>query len=998
VARVPDAEIERLKAGVPLVSLAEAAGVVLARTGADLTGRCPFHADDTPSLVISPDKNLWHCMGACQAGGSVIDWVMRAEGVSFRHAVELLRDGLPAVSAAGAGPKRSTVRRLAPPVERTAADHELLGQVTDYYHKVLKDSPDALGYLARRRIDHPEAIGEFRLGLADRTLGLRLPDKRRKDGAEVRGRLEALGIFRASGHEHLAGSLVIPVLDEAGNVSGAYGRKIRDDLRAGTPRHLYLPGPHRGVWNLPAVAVSDEIIVTESLIDALTFWCAGFRHVTACYGAGGFTPDHERAFEQHGVRRVLIAFDRDDAGDKAARELAADLAARGVECFRVEFPAGADANDVAVASKDPAGSLGRAIRSAAWMGAGPGPARRRNAPLPEPAPPPDPESGPSSAAIPASAGPPTDAAVVSPGPAVVAADEPAVSGGEASWRFGERRWRVRGLDRATSFESLRVNIMVSVPDDHGGTRFHVDTTDLYSARARAAFIAVAAAELGAGPEVVKKDLGRVLLGCERLADRAVTAAQAPPDGPPPMSERDRAAALELLRDPGLPGRITADFARAGMAGEAANCLVGYLAAVSRKLPRPLAVIVQSTSAAGKSALMDAVLGFVPGEDRVRFSAMTGQSLFYMGEADLAHKVLAVAEEEGAERASYALKLLQSDGELSIASTGKDPATGRLVTNVYAVTGPASIFLTTTATDVDEELLNRCLVLTVDEGREQTRAIHDRQRHSQTLDGLLAGADAEAVRKLHRDAQRLLEPLAVVNPHARSLGFADGTVRTRRDHVKYLTLIAAITLLHQHQRPVKTATRGEAVIRYVETAPADIALADRLAAGVLGPSLDELPPGTRRLLDALHGYVTARGQAEGTDAGLVRFTRRQLREALSFGDTQLKVHLARLADYELVIPHRAGAGGFSYELAWQPENPAGSGDAATIADRSGPEGPRSAPGRGLAGGWSAPGRPAPGTVNGQASGHQGTSRNGHGPESTDPAQANHRVVVTVGGPR
>jgi len=149
----------------------------------------------------------------------------------------------------------------------------------------------------------------------------------------------------------------------------------------------------------PAVAASDEVILAESLIDALTFWCAGFRHVTACYGAGGFTADHERAFAGHGVRRVLIAFDRDDAGDRAARELAGELAARGVECFRVEFPAGADANDVAVGSKDPAGALGRAIRSAAWMGAGNGPARRRNAPLPEPAPPLEPV--PFSAAVPA---------------------------------------------------------------------------------------------------------------------------------------------------------------------------------------------------------------------------------------------------------------------------------------------------------------------------------------------------------------------------------------------------------------------------------------------------------------------------------------------------------------------------------------------------------------------------------------------------------------------
>ena len=106
---------------------------------------------------------------------------------------------------------------------------------------------------------------------------------------------------------------------------------------------------------------------------------------------------------------------------------------------------------------------------------------------------------------------------------------------------------------------------------------------------------------------------------------------------------------------------------------------------------------------------------------MKFSAMTGQSLFYMGEADLAHKVLAVAEEEGASRAAYALKLLQSEGELSIASTGKDTASGRLITHTYSVQGPTAIMLTTTAIDIDEELLNRCLVLTVDEGTAQTRA-------------------------------------------------------------------------------------------------------------------------------------------------------------------------------------------------------------------------------------------------------------------------------------
>ncbi len=1024
MARIPDDLVERLKAEVSLASLAEAAGVTLRKTGADLTGCCPFHEDGTPSLVISPAKNLWHCLGACQAGGSVVDWVMRAEGVSFRHAVELLRDGMPAITPAARAPGRSTVRKLASPLERDAADGELLGQVTGYYHRVLLDSPDALGYLARRKIGHPEAIETFGLGYADRSLGLRLPDKRRKDGAEIRGRLEKLGIFRVSGHEHFAGSLIVPVLDEHGTVAEVYGRKIRDDLRAGTPAHLYLPGPHRGVWNLAALAASDEIILCESLIDALTFWCAGFRHVTASFGAGGFTADHQRAFGEHQVRRVLIAYDRDDAGDRAAAELAAELTAAGAECFRVEFPAGQDANDVAAGARNATDALGRAIRSAAWMGGGPGPARRRSAPLPEP-PEPAPavaESGPGrlSAADPALAAPapepPAPASVssaaaasgeperpagmvdpqaVSPAPAAAGEPAPEVTGREVTLRFGERRWRVRGLDKASSFDVLRVNVMASAADGDGGSRFHVDTLDLYSARARLVFIAAAAGELGLDGDVVKRDLGRVLLACERLADEAVTAAQAPADEPEPMSDADRIAALGLLRDPDLAGRVTADFERAGMAGEAGNCLVGYLAAVSRKLPRPLAVIVQSTSAAGKSALMDAVLGFVPAEDRVRFSAMTGQSLFYMGESDLAHKVLAVAEEEGAERAAYALKLLSSDGELSIASTGKDTVSGRLVTHTYTVTGPASIFLTTTAIDVDEELLNRCIVLTVDEGRAQTRAIHDRQRAAQTLDGLLAGAEAEDVRRLHQNAQRLIEPLAVVNPSAGSLSFPATAVRARRDHVKYLTLISAVTLLHQHQRQVKTVTRGGQVIRYVETARADIELADRLASQVLARSLDELPPGTRRLLNAVHGYVTARCRAEGLDADLVRFTRRQLREALSFGDTQLKVHLARLADYELVIPHRMESGGFCYELAWQ--LPAGSSvNAAATPDWSGSQGLRSGPGRPPVGGRSAPGRAAPVTVNGQASRHVRGAGDGDHAGSADPGLGNHRVVAAAAG--
>ena len=204
--RTPDAELERLKRDISLERLAESTGIILKRHGKDLIGLCPFHDDHEPSLVISPDKNLWHCLGACQAGGTVIDWAMKLNGVSFRHAVELLREGLSSLAAQPV--KRTTVRALPAPVSLDADDQALLNQVIDYYHGTLKQNREGQAYLEKRGLVHGEIIDRFKLGLANRTLGLRLPNKQRKAGNEIRARLERIGIMRPSGHEHFAGCLV----------------------------------------------------------------------------------------------------------------------------------------------------------------------------------------------------------------------------------------------------------------------------------------------------------------------------------------------------------------------------------------------------------------------------------------------------------------------------------------------------------------------------------------------------------------------------------------------------------------------------------------------------------------------------------------------------------------------------------------------------------------------------------------------------------------------
>lgn len=327
--------------------------------------------------------------------------------------------------------------------------------------------------------------------------------------------------------------------------------------------------------------------------------------------------------------------------------------------------------------------------------------------------------------------------------------------------------------------------------------------------------------------------------------------------------------------------------------------------------------MQSSSAAGKTKLMDAVLDFTPEEERVRYSAVTGQSLFYFKDSNLKHKILAISEEEGAERAAYALKLLQSEGQLTIASTGKNPTTGRLETQEYRVEGPVMIFLTTTAVEIDEELQNRCIVLTVDENREQTRAIHELQRMSETLEGMIAREEKLEVLRLHRNAQRLLRPLRVVNPYARRLRFPDASTRMRRDHMKYLALIRATALLHQHQRERKIYNHPSGPIEYIEVMPSDIALANELAHEVLGRSLDELAPQTRRLLALLDQCVARECARRAMARCDYRFHQREVREWSGWSDFQVKVHLRRLVEMEYVLVHRGGRGqSFVYELLYE----------------------------------------------------------------------------------
>lgn len=933
--RIPDAEIDRIKRETDLAALVRSRGVELHKHGSkDFAGKCPFHEDDQPSFIVSPEKGLFHCMG-CGAAGNAIQFVERFDGVSFRHAFEILNAGpaafsppasarLRAIGPTDAPLKKATVPRLDSPLDAAADDAALMRQVVDYYHERLLATPAALDYLASRGLRHAEAIERFRLGFADRTLGLRLPAMNRKEGEAIRTRLQRLGVYRENGREHMNGRVVLPIPGPDGRTK-LYGR-LYSKPNPGTPKHLYLPGPHEGIWNVEALD-GGEVILCEAAFDALTFWVNGFKNVTFIYGTEGFTDELFDALLARRVRRVRIAYDADDAGNRAATRDAERLTAHGVEVFRVKFPWGMDANEYAQKVQPPDKALQTVLNAAEWCG---GTADRK--PVLPPATSPTDAANAARGAVAPTRAPasseslaaelaadekeqpkPTPAAPPkAPTPEPVALER---QGEYHVMRLGQREYRVGGLEKNNSLEVLKVAVRLRY-----GEAFHLDSFDMAQDSQRRRFIERAAEETGLEKDLIKRDIGRLLLALEAAQTNRINTALEPSHTARPheLSAEDRAEALAFLKSPDLVERIGAAFDACGLVGEDANRLAAYLACTSRKLDKPLAVIIQSTSAAGKSTLMEAVLAMFPEEERVKYSAMTGQSLYYLGETDLKHKVLAIVEEEGAEKASYALKLLQSEGELTIASTGKDPTTGRMETQEYHVEGPVMLFLTTTAVDIDEELLNRCLILTVDESREQTERIHALQRKARSLEGLRLKKRRQTLVALMRNVQRLLRPLDVVNPWADELTFTADRTRTRRDHEKYLTLIDAIALLHQHQRPVERDPESGEFIRVMLD---DIALANRLAPELLGRTLDELPPQTRRLLEAIKGTVKARRKERDVEQPLALFSRRDLQAASGWSYSQVKRHLFRLQELEYVAPRfgRMGAT-LKYELLIDADEP------------------------------------------------------------------------------
>jgi hypothetical protein len=664
---------------------------------------------------------------------------------------------------------------------------------------------------------------------------------------EVVDELKSLGVLDGRRQEKHTGKLVVP-FERGGKLTGA---ACTIDLETGAET-LLRKGKH--LWGADTLSVFNAVVVTDTVLGALVLASKGLTNSAAFVGG----VEDPEALPKGGLRRIFLAFGAGPAGDRRARAAAKALSATGAETMRVRWPEGV-AGVLDYFSQSGFGgtkpTFEALLKKAESLSGG-----RKT------------EKG-----------------------RVVTA-----KGGGYLIAFGETRYCLKGVKLA-SLEAHRPIVTVEA-----GGKSHTDRVDLYSARSRMGYAQDVSKLVGLLPEEVE---GHLLSLADILEDMRARATSRPGTARKgTMSDEERTEALAFLKGPDLIERIAQDLDAMGTVGEREAKALAYLVATSRLLPSPLSLLIVSQTSSGKSHVVESVMELMPEEAVCHFTRLTAQSLYYLDEHSLRHKVLLVDEKAGSE-ADYSIRVLQSRRKLTLAVPVKDPATGMTKTVVFEIEGPVAYFSTSTTMGHTPDNLSRCFVSHLDESPEQTGRVLAWQRRARTLDGLKVAADREAILRRHVNAQRLLDPVRVIVPYADLLEFPAERVRARRDQERFLCLLETVAFLHQHQRERKIDIEGR---EYIEANVDDYRIAHELVSGPISDTLSEAPSPVRRFYARVVDMVNSGGKAGGKTSGKTgQFTRRDVREHTRMPNHVVKAHMRELEQLEWVEVERAPRGGRYY---------------------------------------------------------------------------------------
>ena len=337
---IDEASIERLRNSIDIVDVISNY-IELKKSGANYKANCPFHGEKTPSFVVSPQKQIFHCFG-CGIGGDAIKFVMEFEKLSYPEAIEKLASSynIPLSYTKGKGSLSDEKRVL-----------ELL---LHWYKKNLVQNKEALNYLLNRGVNQ-NSIEKFELGFVGSGSSVieylkqnQIPLPKAVDAGVI-----ALG-ERGEYYARLVDRIIFPIYNANGSIVGFGGRTVTNHPAK------YINSPQTKLfnksrllygYNLAKREIFDkgQVIITEGYLDVIMLHQAGFNTAVATLGTA-LTSEHLPILRK-GEPKIILAYDGDSAGVNAALKASKLLSANGFEGSVVLFPKGLDPADMVAESK-----------------------------------------------------------------------------------------------------------------------------------------------------------------------------------------------------------------------------------------------------------------------------------------------------------------------------------------------------------------------------------------------------------------------------------------------------------------------------------------------------------------------------------------------------------------------------------------------------------------------------------------------------------------------
>jgi len=913
-------EKDDVKKNIDITELFNHFNIQLTKKGKNHIGLCPWHKDSNPSLSVDRDKGLYNCFG-CGESGDIFTLVEKMKGFNFKESLAFLKsyskkqplkivvkNGKDSeVNITDEKERETGQEEIVTFNDKTAEDKnktkseesginknnekeefeeteikesKILNIVTDYYHKKLLENKEALTYLKQRGLKKPSLLTRFKIGFCDGTILDKVSTKDQK-------KLTGIGILNEKSREHFFNCITFPILEDNQNTKGIYGRKIKES----PVPHLYLKGKHSGIFNSKVSKIYDAIILTESIIDALSLIETGLENVQSLYGTNGLTEFHLKRLKDDRVKEIIIALDNDEPGKIASEKLKERFIAEDFD-VKIIYPDNKDWNADLVSpyvgspQNPPEGDLQenwpKILKDSVEE-------KINKAPT-----------------------------FANPHKKI----KPAIAKEHGNYVFtiNEITYRVSGV-KDVFVNNLRVNVkaMLRLCPAAGDTteeKFY-DNLDLYSSRSRASYSMSLSKIFDVEPARVEKDLISILEYLEEERDRKLN--PDPEKEAEKMTEEEIALGMQLLTSEDIYQEIIDDMTTLGYVGEEENKLLVWLAGISRLASKPLSVFIQSPASTGKSFLLEILLKLLPESSAEWITSMSDQAFNYMAEEDFLDKIFMLGEALHNDIIEGYIRQMQSENRISRKVTVKDPKSGMMKTTTVKHDVRLGFMQTSTAMRVNIENLSRCLVLKVDASKEQTEKVQAMQRFKASYEGYLEEKHiVPEIIKKHIAAQKLLKKIPVFNPFENYIRFPSTRSVMRRGQTQFLGLLHASCVGRQMQKkPVEKLDPYTGELEQVFEC--DLTDYEKVRSLFINGKLlqqdEDLSSSVIKLYENIRNLVVERGKKENIEPESISFIQSEVREITCLGHESVKRYMRILVEYEYIqiVSGRRHGTKFGYKL-------------------------------------------------------------------------------------